>query len=68
MDDGGFVIATDYTKAFALLDQAIEKLEQMKQDPKYRRRSLSIAIHELETGRLWANKSFADYIEAVNEE
>jgi hypothetical protein len=68
MDDGGFVIATDYTEAFALLDQAIEKLEQMNQQPEYRRRSLSVAITELETGRLWANKSLVDYLKEVHEE
>lgn len=60
-------IEADYQEAFDLLDKAIAKFEQMNQQPEYRRRSLSIAITELETGRLWANVSFGEFIDKSNE-
>ena len=54
----------DYIEAFDLLDRAIQKFKQMNEQETYRRRPLSLAITELETGQLWANVSFGEYIDA----
>ena len=45
------------------LGNVLSKLEVLKDDERYRCRSLSVAVTELETGEMWLNRSLSDYDE-----
>lgn len=45
------------------LGMVIYKLEGLKDDERFRGRSLSIALTEIETGEMWLNGALSDYDE-----
>lgn len=50
-----------FAPAFDLLDEAIAKFREFNDHPSFRCRELSLAITEMETGRLWAKEALGKY-------
>jgi len=63
MGDSDNVELNELEECIRDLGNVISKLEVLKDDERYRCRSLSVALTELEGGDMWLNRSLGDYDE-----
>lgn len=63
MGDSDNVGLNELEECIRDLGNALSKLEVLRDDERYRCRSLSVAITEIETGEMWLNRALSDYDE-----